>query len=140
MERGIKMKKSMCLVLVGVLFLVAFGCSEKGDSNPKAKSNISKSEKKGEISKKEPKTDPISEEQKKNPLPNGAKPYTGIVIKIDGSKVIIDINGVSYEFLLTDKTNLQKGNDPGTGKLDDLKPQMRINVLVMDGKALTVHY
>lgn len=122
-----KIKRIISLILISILTLVLVaGCGNKKEV------------------KKQLKEDVLSEAQKevqsKNPLPEKSKSYTGFIKKIDGSKVVVDVQGAELEFIITDKTNLQKGNNPGTGKLEELKPKTEIKVLVQEDKALTVVY
>lgn len=135
-------KKIISVLLIIFLVVVFSGCQK----NKAAKNNITpQNNNSAKIApenkvQKEPPVTSLNEEQKKYPLPDGSKPYTGIIKKLAGSKITIDIAGVDYEVEITDKTNLQKGNQAGTGKLEQLKPQMKIDVLAQGGKALSVHY
>lgn len=128
------------LFLMLLLVVSLMGCGKKATNIETKQLNENQEQRKQARKKVEPKTDPINEEQKKNPLQDGVKPYTGIIKKVNGSEIVIDIEGVDYDFKVTDKTNLQKGAEAGKGKLEELKPQMKINVLVQGGVALAVHY
>ena len=142
-KMGVAMLKKISFTLIIgllILSLLGTGCGREKTAGLTAPAPDTKQKATSVKDKQEPKTDPINAEQKKNPLPNGSKPYTGVIIQVEGMTVTMDVEGVRYQVVLTNSTNIQKGNNPGTGKLADLKPQTKINVLVQDGKALSVHF
>lgn len=135
------MKKIIIFLLTGLLIISLIGCGNKKETKQTSQKQIESQKQAVEGQNKlEPKPDPMNEEQKKNPLPEGAKQYTGQVKKVDGDKVVISVQDIDLEFTIDKGTNLQKGNNPGTGKIEDLKPELKVNVLVQNSHALLVHY
>jgi len=78
--------------------------------------------------------------EKKPALPEKSKSISGTVKAILGKTIVVDVKGKEIKILVDDKTTYQKGNQSGGGALSDIRPGIKVDILMEDDKAIAIHY